>query len=103
MTLKLLLAISYLVVLIYTLVRILFDTHSNSKTLAYMMLVIILPLLGVVFYFSFGINYRHRKSKNKDLVKQLEVDELDKNWGRKQVIIHYCQINFVVSINSSIA
>jgi cardiolipin synthase len=53
------LTIIYLLVLLFTIVRILLDTHSSSKTLAYLLLVILLPVVGIIFYFAVGINYRH--------------------------------------------
>lgn len=56
---------AYFVVLIYTLIRILLDTKSTSKTLAYLLIVIALPLVGFLFYFSFGINYRKKHSHQK--------------------------------------
>ncbi len=46
---------------------IILDTRSISKTLAYLLLVIFIPILGIIFYLSFGINYRKRKIYNKKL------------------------------------
>ena len=57
--------IIYILVLAYTIGRILLDTSSTPKTLAYILLVLVLPLVGIIFYFSFGINYRHHKSTKK--------------------------------------
>ena len=57
-----LLALFYGSIILYSIFRILLDTHSTSKTLAYILLVIVLPLVGVIIYFAFGINYRHRKT-----------------------------------------
>ena len=41
-------------------VRIIYETRTSAKALAYLLLVIFLPFVGVFFYFSFGINYRKR-------------------------------------------
>jgi cardiolipin synthase len=49
--------------------RIVYDTRNNTKTLAYLLLVIFLPVIGILFYFSFGINYRKRKMYSKKLLK----------------------------------
>lgn len=63
---------------IFTAIRIIRDTHNTSKTLAYLLLVVGLPVVGSIFYFSFGINYRKERlfSKkviaNHNLFKQLE-------------------------------
>lgn len=58
----------YLIVIVYTVFRILLDTNSTSKTLAYLLFVMMLPVLGVIFYYSFGINTRRIKS-NKQMGK----------------------------------
>lgn len=77
----------YLILLLYTVFRIILDTHSTSKTLAYLLLVLLFPLLGVLIYYAFGINYRHVKHNKKTanfqqdfdlLYKKEEYDETDK-------------------------
>ena len=59
------LAVAYGLLLAYTIFRILLDTQSTSKALGYILLVVVLPLIGMLFYFSFGINYRHKKRNKK--------------------------------------
>ncbi|HBH22924.1 MAG TPA: cardiolipin synthase [Cytophagales bacterium] len=59
----------YLILLIYTIIRILLDTHSSAKTLAYLLLVFLFPLIGLIFYYAFGINYRHRMITQKGLAE----------------------------------
>lgn len=41
--------------------RIIMDTRTTSKTLAYLMLIIFLPVLGILIYFVFGVNYRKNR------------------------------------------
>lgn len=71
--------IVYVIILILVCIRVIYDTRNNIKTLAYLLLIIFLPVFGMIFYFSFGINYRKRKMYDKKLVKddvlqkQLEV------------------------------
>jgi cardiolipin synthase len=65
----------FLVVLIYTIIRILLDTQSTSKTLAYILLVIVLPVVGILIYFSFGINYRQKKNNREGAEKHKEFTE----------------------------
>lgn len=48
--------------------RVLYDTRSSTKALAYILFIIFVPIMGVIFYFSFGINYRKRKLYSKKLV-----------------------------------
>ena len=61
----------YLLILGYTVYRIIMDTQSAAKTLAYLLLIIILPLLGIVIYYSFGRDTRHGKS-NKLLAEEYQ-------------------------------
>ena len=61
-------------VLVYTILRILLDTTSTPKTLAYLLLVFALPGVGIFVYFAFGINYRHQKSTSKSVETQRKVD-----------------------------
>lgn len=59
----------YLLLLLYTVYRILMDTRSAAKTLGYLLLLIILPLIGIVIYYSFGMDTRHGES-NRRLAEQ---------------------------------
>ena len=59
------LASAYILLVVFTIAKILLDTTTTSKTLGYILLVLVFPLVGILFYFSFGINYRHRKITNK--------------------------------------
>ena len=59
--------IVYVIIVILTCLRIIYDTHNNSKTLAYLLLVFIAPFIGIIFYFSIGINYSKRKMFSKKL------------------------------------
>lgn len=72
---KILILIVYLSVLLYTAVRILLDTESTPKTLAYLLLIFLFPGVGILIYFSFGINYRHRQTSSKGAKAQRALDE----------------------------
>lgn len=61
--------IIYFIVLTLVCLRIIYDTHDNSKTLAYLLLAIFVPVFGVIFYFSFGINYRKRKMYQRKVIQ----------------------------------
>lgn len=67
-------AIIYLAILIFTVIRILLDTRSTPKTLGYLLLVVVVPLLGIIIYYSFGINYRHLSSTSRGHQIQKAVD-----------------------------
>ena len=58
----------YVLILVLVCVRIIYDTNSTVKTLAYVLLTIFVPLFGMFFYFSFGINYRKRELYSKKII-----------------------------------
>lgn len=74
--------IVYVIILVIVCLRIIYDTRSNVKTLSYVLAVIFLPVIGIILYFSFGINYRKRKMYSKkifeddDLAKKLQEEIL---------------------------
>lgn len=41
--------------------KIIMDTKTTSKTLAYLLLVTFLPFVGIIIYFVFGVNYRKNR------------------------------------------
>jgi len=75
----LLLEIGYAIAIVATCLRIIYDTRSTSKTLAYLMLTVFLPVAGFIIYFCIGTNYRKRKLYSKKIVKdeqmQLRIKE----------------------------
>lgn len=60
--------IVYVGLLILVCLRIIYETDTSTKALAYLLLVIFVPMLGAILYFSFGVNYRKRKIYSKKLV-----------------------------------
>ena len=69
-----LLFLLYAVLVVYTAVRILLDTDSTPKTLAYLLLILVVPFLGILFYFALGINYRHQRSTAEGVLNQRDLD-----------------------------
>lgn len=69
----LLFEILYGIALILVCLRIIYDTQNTIKTLAYLLLVVFVPLIGAIVYFSFGINYRKRKMYDKKLIANDEL------------------------------
>jgi cardiolipin synthase len=67
--------IVYLMFLILVCFRIIYDTRTNSKSLAYLLFAIFVPFLGMIFYFTFGINYRNRKMYSKKLTENGELSD----------------------------
>lgn len=79
----------YIICVVLVCFRIIYDTQSFSKTLAYLLLVILLPLFGIIFYLSFGINYRKRKMYSKKLIKD---DELSATL--RDVVLDYSKATY---------
>lgn len=69
MTWLLLFEIAYIILLVLVIMKVLFDTRSGVKALAYILFIVLVPIVGIIFYFSFGINYRKRKMYNKKIVE----------------------------------
>ena len=69
--------------------RIIYDTQNNTKTIAYLLLVLIAPIFGIIFYFSIGINYSKRKmfskklTRDEDLLEQTRIEVF--NYSEKVV------------------
>lgn len=56
---------AYIVILILVCLRIVFETQSTNKTLAYLLFAFFIPVIGILFYITFGINYWRIKRYSK--------------------------------------
>lgn len=75
--------ITYLLLLVVVCLRIIYETRTTTKTLAYLMLSIFVPFIGMIFYFFFGTNYRKRKLYTKKEIKdEILLGEFKKNSQR---------------------
>ncbi|MGB3344737.1 MAG: cardiolipin synthase [Aequorivita sp.] len=77
--------ILYIVFVLFVCARVIYDTQIATKTLAYLLLVVFVPFLGIIFYFSFGINYRKRKIYSKGIFHNIELkrsieNRIRENW-----------------------
>lgn len=68
-----LLEIVYVLLTILVCLWIIYETDTTTKTLAYLLLAIFVPIFGTIFYFAFGVNYRKRKIYSKKLHQNLEM------------------------------
>ncbi len=73
MLLTLFIVIAYLIVLIIVCLRIVYETRSNTKTMAYLLFTIFIPVVGIIFYVTFGINYWRLKLYDKKSVKDMKM------------------------------
>ena len=63
----------YVFVVLMSLVTVLLDNRQPAKTMAWMLVLIFLPVVGIVFYFFFGQNTRKEK-----FISQQSMDQLTK-------------------------
>lgn len=68
MNIQLIIEILYLILLAFACIRIIYDTRSAPKTISYLLFAIFVPVIGIVFYFSVGINYRKRKMYREKII-----------------------------------
>lgn len=62
------LEVLYVVMILFTSYRILTDTRSSTKSLAYLLTIFLVPIIGVFIYFFFGINYKKRQIYSKKIL-----------------------------------
>ncbi|KFF12403.1 hypothetical protein IW15_12690 [Chryseobacterium soli] len=98
------LEILYLIGVFFLAGRIIMDTKTTSKTLAYLMLIIFLPVAGIIIYFVFGVNYRKKKFYTFKVEQNKEIYAAVKKYIQKT---HYTTLenrvdeveNFTTTIN----
>jgi len=59
----------YILIVIAVCLRVIYETRSATKTMAYLLLILFIPAAGIVFYILFGVNYWKTKLYNKKLVE----------------------------------
>ena len=65
--------IVYVCVVLVTMVTVLMDNRQPAKTMAWVMVLIFIPVVGIVLYFFFGQNTRKEK-----YISQRSMDQLTK-------------------------
>lgn len=70
----LLVEIIYILIIVTVSLRIIYDTRSVNKTVSYLLMIIFLPILGILIYLTFGVNYRNRKIYSKKLTDNGELE-----------------------------
>jgi cardiolipin synthase len=58
-------AIIYVIILVIVCLRIIYETRSTTKTMAYLLFCVFIPVVGITFYIVFGVNYWRRKMYDK--------------------------------------
>lgn len=68
-----LIEIAYVIGIIFLSVKIILDTQNVSKTLGYLLLITFVPIIGIIIYFLFGVNFRKNKFYTFKIKKNQEV------------------------------
>ena len=63
----------YTIVVLGTLVSVLTDNRQPAKTMAWVLVLLFLPVIGIIFYFFFG-----RNTRKKRIISQQSLDRLSK-------------------------
>jgi cardiolipin synthase A/B len=66
-------SIFYVLLVIVVCLRIIYETRSTGKTMAYLLFTIFIPVGGIVFYILFGINYWKIKLYNKKSIEDEKI------------------------------
>lgn len=82
--LTVLLSVIYGVALLVTIITIIMDTTNSAKSLGYLLVVIVVPIAGMILYYSVGVNYRKRKLYKQKLIEDNDLFKLI----RQQLIRH---------------
>ena len=95
-------SLMYVLITLYTLIKILLNTERSSKTIAYIFSILFLPVVGIVFYYAFGTNTRRSKLNKvlkqnyKDLKDEFQLhfnDDTDNLFLKNQDrFAHYSQL-----------
>ncbi|HEY4196632.1 MAG TPA: cardiolipin synthase, partial [Mucilaginibacter sp.] len=88
--------IFYALMIIVISLHIIYNTPSNAKALAYVLVTVFVPVIGIAVYFAFGTNHRKKKLYSKKIVrdKTALADlreritlETEKTWDTKEPAI----------------
>src|SRR5690554_1226775 len=67
------LEILYFMLVVFTNGRIILDTRSSTKTLAYLFAVFFIPFIGIIIYFTFGVNYKKKQIYSKKILSSSDL------------------------------
>ncbi len=96
-------AIIYIPVLIAVILRVVYETHNSNKALAYIFFCIFIPVLGILFYLAFGINYFSKKRYAKKIGGNAELMKLLKKNIKPYDEAGITRENLAVEQNSELA
>jgi cardiolipin synthase len=62
-------------------IKVILETSNSTKTAAYLLLIFFLPVIGIIIYFTFGVNYRKNKLYKNKLLENRELRERIRDWA----------------------
>ena len=65
----------YIIIVVLVCMKIIADTRSVTKTLAYVLFAIFVPIIGILFYFFFGNNYWNTRIYSKRIFESVELTD----------------------------
>ncbi len=68
MSILLLVSIVYIILIIIICIKILYGVHSTTKTFAYLLITLFVPVIGMLLYLAVGANYRKNKLYTKKII-----------------------------------
>src|SRR5690606_1680237 len=102
---------AYFIILLMAIVQVIYDSRNTTKALSYILAIIFLPFIGIIFYLSFGINYRKRKFyshkllRDSTLRKNVEAqshEASDAAWNSSHFPVKYQNLaRFILNTNIS--
>jgi cardiolipin synthase A/B len=86
-------SILYILLVLAVCLKILYSVHSTTKTSAYLLVTIFIPVVGMLVYFLVGANYRKNKLYSKKIInddrllsniKEKIIHESENSWQRAE-------------------
>ncbi|HQX97899.1 MAG TPA: cardiolipin synthase [Chitinophagaceae bacterium] len=79
MSLLILISLFYFILLVFVCVQIVISINYSAKALAYLLFAIFIPVIGIIFYLTFGINYWKKRKYNKKTLQDGKILDYLKN------------------------
>jgi len=79
MSLLVLIPLFYILFLLFVCVQIVITINYSAKALAYLLFAIFIPVIGILFYLTFGVNYWKKRKYNKKSLQDGQILDNLKN------------------------
>ena len=79
MSLLVLIPLFYFILLVFVCIQIVISINYSAKALAYLLFAIFIPVIGILFYLTFGVNYWKKRKYNKKSLQDGQILDHLKN------------------------